>query len=77
MQAAADRNWNGFHTAVAASTPMPLTSRRKPRAANGHRRRTAVEKRRPIMEQYANWLNNDGTATVIVLDDHRARNRKA
>lgn len=50
---------------------------RKPRAANGHRRRTAVEKRRPIMEQYANWLNNDGTATVIVLDDHRARNRKA
>ena len=77
MQAAADRNWNGFHTAVAASTPMPLTSRRKHARPTGIGCRTAVEKRRPIMEQYANWLNNDGTATVIVLDDHRARNRKA
>jgi integrase len=32
-----------------------------------YRRRTAVEKRRPIMESYAGWLSDDGAAKVIAF----------
>jgi len=38
--------------------------------------RTAVEKRRAIMESYAQWLSSD-ERKVIVLDDHRSVSRKA
>jgi integrase len=36
-----------------------------------YRRRTAVERRRPIMEAYAAWLNGGSGARVVSLDDRR------
>ena len=36
-----------------------------------YRHRTAVEKRRPVMEAYAAWLNGDAGARVVSLDDRR------
>ena len=42
-----------------------------------YHRRTAVERRRSVMTQYAEWLNGDGVAKVIALSDCRAsRTRK-
>ena len=41
-----------------------------------YRRRTAVEKRRKVMEDYAAWLCGNG-AQVIALSDRRASRRKA
>ena len=45
--------------------------------AAAYRRRTAVEKRRKVMEDYARWLNGDGVAKVVALSDHRASRGKA
>ena len=36
-----------------------------------YRHRTAVEKRRKVMNDYASWLNGDSGAGVVSLDDRR------
>lgn len=36
-----------------------------------YRKRTAVEKRRAVMESYSAWLNATPTPKVVALDDHR------